>query len=171
MSLLRAFKVGYGMRLGTLVFMLIQSLLGFLHRFVANVTGVTTGKHVFAIQVASHVVLVPGYVQTQPAAELAVLRPVRVLIHSVCQQDRVRWWGNRALLATLVILLTAELVLAQQLPGRNHGATNCARIVLGRQLVCFQVDSHVVFFVRHMLAEGAGELAIFSPGGMGGHHI
>ena len=130
MSLLRALKLGHGVCLGTLVLVLIQGLLGFLHRFVANVTGVATGKHVLAIQVASHVVLVSGYVQTQPAAELAVLGPVRVLIHRVCQQDRVRWVEQSFIGNILVILVTAELVLAQQLPGRNHCATSCARIVL-----------------------------------------
>ena len=75
------------MELGATVPVLVQSLLGFLDRLVTNVTGVARGEHVLAVQVAPHVVLVPGRVKTQLAAVLAIFRAVRVSIHRICRHE------------------------------------------------------------------------------------
>lgn len=75
------------MQLGTFLFVFIQSLLGFLDRFEADVTGIASRENVLAVQVAPHVVLVSGYVMTQLARELAIFSSVRVQVHRVCQEE------------------------------------------------------------------------------------
>ena len=57
---------------------------------MTNVTGVTRAEHVFAIEVAAHVVLVSRHIETEAALELALLGSVRIQVHSVCQRDQVR---------------------------------------------------------------------------------
>ena len=58
---------------------------------MTNVTGVTRAEHVFAIEVAAHVVLVSRHIETEAALELALLGSVRIQVHSVCQRDQVRY--------------------------------------------------------------------------------
>jgi hypothetical protein len=83
--------------------------------------------------------------------------------------------GNMNLLSGclgLVATLGAVgLVLPEQLASADHLAAGWAPVVFRRDLVRLQVDSHVVLFVCHMTAEGAGQLAILRPGGIGFHHI
>ena len=61
---------------------LTQGLLCLVHR-LADVTGVSGGQAVLPVQVAPHVVLVPGYVVTQPALVLAVHRTTGETLHHV----------------------------------------------------------------------------------------
>ena len=61
---------------------------------MTNVTGVTRAEHVFAIEVAAHVVLVSRHIETEAALELALLGSVRIQVHRVCQRDQVRYMKN-----------------------------------------------------------------------------
>ena len=120
---------------------LVESLLRFLHRAVANVTGVTRAEHVLAVQVRAHVVLVAGQVEAEPTSELAFLRPLRVHVHSVCQRIQVKFMQIKDnLLDTwhvlhLVVLLTYELMLPEKLSGVDQHIAIGTLVGFGGQLV------------------------------------
>ena len=94
------FILGKSCKLRALVLVLVQSLLGFLHRTVANVTGVARAEHVLAIQVGSHIVFVAGQVEAEATAEFAFLRPLRVHVHSVCQRIQVKLLQKKTIYLT-----------------------------------------------------------------------
>ena len=120
---------------------LVESLLRFLHRAVANVTGVTRAEHVLAVQVGSHIVLVAGQVEAEPTAELAFLRALSVHLHSVCQRIQVKFMQNKDNLFDtlhvlhLVVLLTYELVLPEKLSGVHQHIAIGTLVGFGRQLM------------------------------------
>ena len=71
-----------GKQLDTCDPVLAQSLLGLVHR-LADFTGVSGGQAVLPVQVAPHVVLVPGYVLAQPALVLPLRRATGETLHHV----------------------------------------------------------------------------------------
>ena len=168
------------MELGATVPVLVQSLLGFLDRLVTNVTGVAGGEHVLAVQMAPHVVLVPGRVKAQLAAVLAVFRAVRVSIHRICRHEIFQISGEIQMLKfilseqlhlVILRLLAGSLVLPKGLPGLNYSAADRATVGFGGELMCLQMDSHVVLFVGDMVAEGAGEPPVFCSSSICRNHI